>query len=62
MKKVSIIIPYKDNRGWLDKAITSVENQTYSNIELIVSQGDNGVSKNLNKGIKKATGDYIKYL
>ena len=62
MKKVSVIIPYKENRGWLDNAITSVENQTYKNVELIISQGNFGVSKNLNRGIKKATGDYIKYL
>jgi glycosyltransferase involved in cell wall biosynthesis len=62
MKKVSIIIPYRDDRGWLDKAIQSVDNQTHPNVELIISQGRCGVSKNLNKGIKQATGDYIKYL
>ena len=62
MKKVSIIIPYNIDRGWLDEAIESVENQTYQNIELILSKSDKGVSYNLNQGVKKATGDYIKYL
>ena len=61
-KKVSIIIPYDKDRGWLNEAIESVEAQTYPNIELIISQSDKGVSHNLNEGIKKATGEYIKYL
>lgn len=62
LKKVSVIIPYREDRGWLDDAIRSVENQTYKNIELILSQGDCGVSENINNGIKKAKGDFIKYL
>jgi len=60
--RVSVIIPYKENRGWLDDAIRSVENQTYKNVELIISQGNCGVSKNINRGIHKSTGDFIKYL
>ncbi len=60
--KVSIIIPYKEDRGWLVDAVESVSNQTYNNIELIFSQGEGGVSENLNNGIKRSTGDLIKYL
>tara|TARA_R110000822_G_scaffold26529_5_gene79818 strand:- start:6618 stop:7229 length:612 start_codon:yes stop_codon:yes gene_type:complete len=60
---VSIIIPYKEDRGFLSEAIASVHAQTFDGeIELIMSQSDNGVSYNLNRGIEIATGDYIKYL
>jgi glycosyltransferase involved in cell wall biosynthesis len=62
MKLVSIIIPYVRDRGYLQQAIASVKNQSYGHIELILSQSDKGVSHNLNRGIEKATGDYIKYL
>jgi len=62
MEKVSIIIPFKEDRGYLKEAIKSVENQSYSNIELILSQSNQGVSYNLNRGIEKATGDFVKYL
>ena len=63
LPKVSIIIPYKVDRGYLAQAIKSVELQTYKGeIELILSQSDNGVSYNINRGIEKATGEYIKYL
>ena len=61
-KKVSIIIPYNVDRGWLDQAEESIDRQTFDNIEVIHSQSDNGVSYNLNRGIEKATGDFIKYL
>ena len=61
--KVSIIIPYNKDRGWLDNAIESVYNQTYKGrIELIESKSDKGVSYNINRGIEKATGDFIKWL
>lgn len=61
--KVSIIIPYKEDRGWLKHAITSVHNQTYKGeIELILSKSQHRVGYNLNRGIEKATGEYIKYL
>lgn len=63
LPKVSIIIPFKEDRGWLQAAIDSVYLQTYKGqIELIESKADAGVSYNLNRGIKIATGEYIKYL
>jgi glycosyltransferase involved in cell wall biosynthesis len=63
LPKVTVIIPYKEDRGWLQLAIDSVVTQTYKGeIELILSQSDNRVGYNINRGIEKATGEYIKYL
>lgn len=60
---VSIIVYFKEDRGWLKEAIQSVHNQRYDGkIELILSQSDGSASKNLNDGIKRATGQYIRYL
>jgi len=56
--KVSIIIPYKEDRGWLKEAVASVPPE----VELILSQGDGNWPQNFNKGLKKATGDLIKFL
>jgi glycosyltransferase involved in cell wall biosynthesis len=62
MKKVSVIIPYNVDRGYLNQAVESVKRQTYKgDIELILSQSDNGVSYNINRGIERATGDFIKF-
>lgn len=60
--KVSIIIPYKEDRGYLSQAIKSVENQSYKNVELILSQGSGSVGVNFNKGLLKAKGKYVKIL
>jgi glycosyltransferase involved in cell wall biosynthesis len=60
--QVTVIIPYKEDRGYLHEAIDSVNKQTYKNIQLILSQSDNSVGYNLNRGIEKATGDVIRYL
>lgn len=63
LPKVSIIIPYKEDRGWLNEAVESVKNQTYKGeIELIFSKSDNRVGYNINRGIEASSGEYIKYL
>lgn len=63
MQLVSIIIPYVEDRGYLDEAINSIYSQTYEgNIEVILSQSKHRVGHNLNQGIKKAKGEFIKYL
>jgi glycosyltransferase involved in cell wall biosynthesis len=63
LPKVSIIIPMKEDRGWLDHAIRSIEEQNYGgDIEVIISQSSESVSFNLNQGISKASGEFIKYL
>lgn len=60
--KVSIIIPYKTDRGFLQDAINSIDNQTYKNTELILSCSDNNVGYNINRGVERSTGDFIKIL
>lgn len=63
--KVGVIIPYKEDRGWLKEAKESVRNQTYKNIALIDSQGDCSVGKNINEGIKiakQAGCELVRYL
>ena len=55
---VSIIIPYKKDRGWLQEAIDSVPKYA----QLIVSQGEGNWPANFNKGLQQATGQYIKWL
>lgn len=62
LPKVSIIIPYKEDRGWLNEAIDSVHRQTYKGkIELIEAQGDYCVSKNINRGFNEVSGKYVKF-
>lgn len=68
MKKVivSVIIAYNKDRGWLHEAIKSVHDQIipdWIEIELIkVFDPKGNASKNLNRGIQMAKGDFIKYL
>jgi hypothetical protein len=56
--KVTVIIPYKVDRGWLKDAVNSVPD----GIQLLVSQGEGNWPANFNKVLDQATGDYIKYL
>jgi glycosyltransferase involved in cell wall biosynthesis len=62
--KVSIIIPYNIDRGFLKAAIASCEDQDDFTLgvdyEIITQQGDYFVSKNVNDAIAKAQGKYIK--
>lgn len=63
MQLVSVIIPYVEDRGYLQQAINSIYSQTYEGkIEVILSQSKHRVGHNLNQGIKKAKGEFIKYL
>jgi len=59
---VSIIIPYNEDRGFLQDAINSVWMQTYRDFELILMKGDCSLGENVNKGLLKAEGEYIKVL
>lgn len=64
LPKVSIIIPYNRDRGWLKEAKESVRSQTYKGpIDLILSNDPNvSVSKNINKAMSAVTGKYVKFL
>jgi GT2 family glycosyltransferase len=55
---ISIIIPYKIDRGWLKEAVSSVP----SNVQLILSQGEGNWPQNFNKVLPQANGDLIKFL
>jgi len=60
--KISIIIPYKADRGYLDAAVRSVECQSFKNFEIIESKSDALAGHNFNEGVKRATGDLVRYL
>jgi len=56
--KVTVIIPYNRDRGFLQAAINSVP----KDVQLLLSKGDGYWTANFNKALKDATGDFIKYL
>lgn len=56
--KVTVIIPYNRDRGWLNEAIKSIP----EDVQVILSKGDGNWPQNFNKALPEATGDYIKYL
>lgn len=57
-KKVTVIIPYNVDRGWLKDAVASVPD----NVQLLLSQGEGNWPKNFNNALDQAEGMYIKYL
>ena len=57
----TVIIPYIKDRGFLEKAIESVHEQTVE-CDLILSQSDNSVGYNLNRAIEKCTTEFWVYL
>ena len=57
---ISIIIPYDYDRGFLTEAVKSCAFQDFKSYEIIVQQGFQSTAKNINDGIKKSIGKYIK--
>jgi hypothetical protein len=55
---VTVIIPYKEDRGWLQDAIDSVP----KGVQLLLGQGNGNWPENFNKVLPQAEGDYIRYL
>lgn len=64
--KVSIIIPFKEDRGWLKDAVQSAKNQHDFELdvdyEVILSQSKFSLGYNYNRALEKAKGDFIKGL
>lgn len=62
--KVTIIIPYRGNRGYLAEAVASCEHQEGMQLgedyEIIVQHGNCTVGENINAALEKAQGKYIK--
>ncbi len=61
---VSVIIPYNKDRGFLYNAIESVVKQTNKTHihELVLFQSNKNCAHNINQGLKKAKGEYVKIL
>jgi len=60
--KVSVIIPYNQDRGYLDLCIDSIKAQTYPDVEIIPSFSPGTCGYNFNRGLEKATGEFIKLI
>lgn len=64
MAKVSIIVPVHHlSKQWLPQCLDSIEAQTYKDIEPIVIHDckTSGAAATRNRGIEKATGEYIAF-
>ena len=57
---ISVIVPYKENRGFLKKCINSIKTQTYTDFELIEAHGPGTLPENFNNGLRQAKGEFIK--
>ena len=57
---ISVIVPYKEDRGFLTQCLNSIKAQTYLDFELIESQGRGTLPENFNNGLRKARGEFIK--
>lgn len=56
--EVTVIIPYKEDRGWLQEAIDSVP----KTCQLLLGQGEGNWPANFNKMLPEAKGKYVKFL
>ena len=57
---VSVVVPYKEDRGFLTKCIDSIHAQEYPDFEVIEVKNDAPVVVNINIGLKEARGAFFK--
>jgi glycosyltransferase involved in cell wall biosynthesis len=57
---VSVIVPYKEDRGFLKQCLDSIKAQTYKDFELIEAHGHGTLPQNFNWGLSRASGEFIK--
>lgn len=57
---ISVIIPYKTDRGYLQECINSLMAQTFKDFEVIISKSDSNCSVNVNNGVARSRGYFIK--
>jgi len=55
---VTVIIPYKYDRGWLKDCVASIPD----NVQILLSQGEGNWPENFNKAYPLAVGRFIKFL
>lgn len=59
---VTIVVAYNRDRGFLNQCLASIREQTYKDIELIEVHSPFSVSVNFNSGLKRAKGEFIKWV
>jgi len=60
---ISVIIPYVENRGFLEDAVLSVCSQNIDeDIELLLQKSKKTQGANVNAGLRRARGEFIKIL
>ena len=57
---ISVIVPYKEDRGYLKRCIASIKAQSYTDFELIESKSDGTLPENFNNGLRQAKGEFVK--
>jgi glycosyltransferase involved in cell wall biosynthesis len=57
--QTSIIVPYVEDRGYLDQCLESIRGQTVP-CELIEVRSPRSVACNFNRGLEMATGEFVK--
>jgi glycosyltransferase involved in cell wall biosynthesis len=57
---ISVIVPYKEDRGYLHNCIDSIRGQSYTDYELLLCKSEGSLPVNFNSGLKRAKGEFIK--